>query len=148
MTAAELKFPNGPDNSPSWLALAQAVFNEQASRWDADTCGGGLHWQIQPIQNGYNIKNSIANGGFAQLAARLARYTANDTYARWAEKMFDWTVTTSLLDTTTWVVEDTAEISTNCQSGDPLQWTYNYGTFVSAAAYMYNYVRSPPSSSR
>lgn len=46
MTAAEDKFPNPPPDQPQWLALAQAVFNLQAQRWDTTTCGGGLRWQI------------------------------------------------------------------------------------------------------
>lgn len=46
MTAAEVKFPDPPEDQPQWLALAQAVFNSQAPRWDTDTCGGGLKWQI------------------------------------------------------------------------------------------------------
>lgn len=59
MAAAEMKFPNPPSDRPGWLALAQAVFNTQASpdRHD-DTCGGGLRWQIPFANNGYNYKNS------------------------------------------------------------------------------------------
>jgi mannan endo-1,6-alpha-mannosidase len=59
MLAAENNFENPPDGQPQWLALAQAVFNRQASpdRHD-DTCGGGLRWQIPLSNNGYNYKNS------------------------------------------------------------------------------------------
>ncbi|KAL8867016.1 MAG: hypothetical protein Q9174_005933, partial [Haloplaca sp. 1 TL-2023] len=39
MSAAETKFPNPPSNRPQWLALAQAVFNTQAPRWDTQFCG-------------------------------------------------------------------------------------------------------------
>lgn len=46
MAAAELNFPNPPSDQPQWLALAQAVFNTQALRWDTTSCGGGLKWQI------------------------------------------------------------------------------------------------------
>jgi mannan endo-1,6-alpha-mannosidase len=78
LTAAELKFPDPPkEKSPSWLALAQAVFNNQVTRWDTTTCGGGLRWQIFIINAGYDYKNTISNGAFFQLAARLARYTGN-----------------------------------------------------------------------
>jgi mannan endo-1,6-alpha-mannosidase len=48
MMAAERNFPNPPSGSPGWLEVVQAVFNEQASRWDNQTCGGGLRWQISP----------------------------------------------------------------------------------------------------
>jgi hypothetical protein len=53
MTAAEYNFPNPPSDQPSWLSLAQAVFNTQAPRWDASSCGGGLRWQIFTFNTGY-----------------------------------------------------------------------------------------------
>lgn len=59
MLAAESGFPNPPPDQPQWLALAQAVFNTQASpdRHD-DTCNGGIRWQIPFANNGYDYKNS------------------------------------------------------------------------------------------
>ena len=60
MLAAELNFRNPPEDEPQWLALAQAVWNEQAlddNRRD-DECGGGLRWQIYNFNNGYDYKNS------------------------------------------------------------------------------------------
>jgi mannan endo-1,6-alpha-mannosidase len=59
MLAAEEKFPDPPPDQPSWLALAQAVFNTQAApeRHDS-TCGGGLRWQIPFSNQGYDYKNS------------------------------------------------------------------------------------------
>jgi mannan endo-1,6-alpha-mannosidase len=89
MSAAEANFPDPPADQPQWLALAQAVFNTQAARWDDTSCGGGLRWQIFTFNNGYTYKNSISNGCFFNLAARLAKYTGNDTYAQWADKTWD-----------------------------------------------------------
>ena len=40
LLAAETNFPDPPANRPSWLALAQAVFNSQALRI-GEQCGGG-----------------------------------------------------------------------------------------------------------
>ena len=57
MSAAELKFPPPTTGYPSWTAQAQAVFNLQAERWDAANCGGGLRWQINSLNLGYNYKN-------------------------------------------------------------------------------------------
>lgn len=59
MLAAEEKFPDPPADRPGWLALAQGVFNTQASpdRHDG-TCGGGIRWQIPPTNPGYSYKNS------------------------------------------------------------------------------------------
>lgn len=47
MSAEETGFPPpDDDNVESWLQLAQAVFDSQVLRWDNETCGGGLRWQI------------------------------------------------------------------------------------------------------
>ncbi|KKK18355.1 endo mannanase, GH76 family [Aspergillus ochraceoroseus] len=137
MTAAELKFPE-QDDQPSWLSLAQGVFNTQVPRWDTTTCKGGLRWQIWPYLAGYTTKNAISNGGLFQLAARLGRYTQNETYIQWAEKIWDWSATTPLLKLTEWTIADTTSIEAQCQDHGDIQWTYNYGTYLSGAAYMYN----------
>ena len=58
MDAAETRFPDPPaDSGISWLAMAQAVFNEMVKVWDADTCKGGLRWQHPPFLKGYDYKN-------------------------------------------------------------------------------------------
>jgi mannan endo-1,6-alpha-mannosidase len=54
MTAAEVNYPNPPSDQPQWLALAQAVSNDMAARWDISTCGGGLRWQIFTFNTGYD----------------------------------------------------------------------------------------------
>ena len=139
MTAAELNFPAPPTGQPSWLALAQAVFNLVSGRWDTSSCGGGLRWQIYSFNAGYDYKNTIATGGFFQLAARLARYTGNSTYADWAEKTWDWMQAMPLL-TSTYQVWDGVSVSNNCSNADQIYWTYNVGTLLSGASFMYNYV--------
>lgn len=138
MTAAETNFQNPPSKQPQWLALAQAVFNTQANRWDITTCGGGLRWQVFTFNNGYNYKNSISNGAFFNLAARLAKYTGNDTYAQWAEKAYDWTASVSLIDSNFYVYDGSDDLI-NCTQIDRIQWTYNAGTYLLGAANMYNY---------
>ncbi|RAL02471.1 glycoside hydrolase family 76 protein [Aspergillus ibericus CBS 121593] len=137
MTAAELNYPED-DGQPSWLSLAQGVFNTQVPRWDTSSCQGGLRWQIWPYQAGYTTKNAISNGGLFQLAARLGRYTNNETYSNWAEKIWDWSATTPLLQTNAWYIADTTTTEAQCKDHGDIQWTYNYGTYISGAAYMYN----------
>lgn len=142
MSAAEQKFPDPPADKPQWLALAQGVFNTQASRWDTQYCNGGLRWQIFTFNTGYDYKNSISNGCFFNLGARLALYTGNDTYAQWAEKTFNWTQAVSLMDSQ-YHFYDGAHTTLNCSDVNKLQWTYNAGVFLLGAATMYNYVRTP-----
>lgn len=144
LDAAEFGFPNPPEGNPSWLALAQAVFNRQIARWDSANCGGGLRWQIYQFNPGYNYKNTAANGGLFHIAARLARYTGNSTYADQANRLWDWMVSVNFVNGTdrpsTYAVIDGADIGDNCTDEvDQIQWTYNHGTVLMGAAYMYNY---------
>ncbi|KAI5253109.1 mannan endo-1,6-alpha-mannosidase [Aureobasidium subglaciale] len=140
MDAAELNFPESTDaDAPSWLSLAQAVFNEMAGRWDTSTCAGGLRWQIYSFNAGYNYKNSISNLGLFQLAARLGRYTGNTTYTDWAEKTWQWYSDVSLWDAGTYQVFDGTSTDDNCTSVDHFEWTYNYAAAIGGAAYMYNH---------
>ncbi|KAK5719074.1 hydrolase 76 protein [Elasticomyces elasticus] len=95
MTAAEYGFPSPPN--VTWVQLAQNVFDTQIARWDAETCGGGLRWQIFTFNTGYYYKNSISNGNLVQLAARLALYTGNTTYSDWAQKAVEWSQDSGLI---------------------------------------------------
>ncbi|KAI9863210.1 MAG: hydrolase 76 protein [Trichoglossum hirsutum] len=141
MSAAETAFPDPPPDKPQWLALAQAVFNIQTTRWADDTCNGGLRWQIYPFNNGWNYKNTISNGCFFNLAARLARYTGNQTYADWAEKMYDWVNATGLVSPD-FKFFDGTDVLQNCSSVNHIQWSYNTGVFLLGAATMYNVTQS------
>ena len=142
MTAAERGFEDPPEDKPQWLALAQAVFNRQAGRWDTKFCNGGLRWQVLEINKGYDYKNSISNGLFFQLGARLARYTGNATYADWAEKAYAWTKEIGLISSD-FRVHDGAHIP-ECVVSDTNLWTYNAGTFLAGGVYLYDYyVRLP-----
>jgi mannan endo-1,6-alpha-mannosidase len=126
-----------PAGNPTWIDLVKAVLDEQVSRWDATTCGGGLRWQIFIYNAGYNYKNSASNGCFFQLAARYARYTNNQTYAAWAEEVYDWTTSVSFIDGQ-WNVYDGAEITANCTSVDKIQFSYLAATYITGVAHMYN----------
>ncbi len=141
MSAAENNFPNPPADQPQWLALAQSLFNQWASRWEDATCGGGLRWQIFTFNNGFNYKNSISNGCFFNVAARLARYTGNQTYADWATKIFTWQETVGLISPDHHV-RDGVHINIadgTCNSMDQNEWSYNTGIFLHGAAVMYNH---------
>ena len=141
MDAAEAGLPDVGGDTPSWLALAQAVFNFQAALWDTATCGGGMRWQVYSFNAGYNLKNTISNGGNFQLAARLAAYTGNQTYADWAEKMWDWMAASPLFQTQNGVlyIWDNTDANNNCSDVEHYVWTYNYGTMLMGAASMYQF---------
>ena len=146
MSAAENKFPDPPSDQPQWLALAQAVFNQWVSRWDEVACGGGLRWQIFTFNSGFNYKNSISNGCFFNIAARLARFTGNQTYADWATKIYAWQEFKGLI-TPQYDVYDGVGVNatTNeCRDTDEIQWSYNHGIFLHGAAVMYNVTDGAP----
>ncbi|KAK4204235.1 putative glycoside hydrolase [Triangularia verruculosa] len=148
MTAAELRFPDPSPDEPQYLALAQAVFNQWAQRWEEneEVCGGGLPWQIFRFNRGFNYRNSISNGCFFNIASRLARFTGNVTYAEWAAKIYAWQEETGLfrdgdvLDGVTVKQEE----NNSCDSIDEIQWTYNAGIFIHGSAVMYNFTDGNP----
>lgn len=139
MSAAEANFPNPPPDKPQWLSLALAVWNSQSVRWDTTSCAGGLKWQIFTFNNGYNYKNSISNGCYFNLAARLALYTGNTTYADEANKMWDWVRSVGLISDEYFVYDGTDD-TLNCTELNHIQWSYNAGVFLYGAATMWNIV--------
>lgn len=140
MSAAENKFPDPEEDEPGYLALAQACFQQWTDRWDTEYCRGGLRWQVFEMNTGFDYKNSISNGIMFQVAARLARYTGNDTYTEWAEKVWDWQEGRGLI-TDEMHIYDGAHIrgkGEDCAPTDRSRWTYNAGVFLSGAAFMTN----------
>jgi mannan endo-1,6-alpha-mannosidase len=139
LSAAESGFPSpSADPQLQWLALAEAVFNTQAPRWETETCGGGLRWQIFASNAGYDYKNTVSNGAFFLISARLARYTGNATYVEWAERAWDWMATIGLFDSDYNVFDGTDE-KINCTELNHIAWTYNPAILIHGTANLYNY---------
>ncbi|KAH6685100.1 family 76 glycoside hydrolase [Plectosphaerella plurivora] len=140
MLAAELGFQDPPEGQPQWLALAQAVWNRMAlpERHD-EFCNGGMRWQIPPLNPGYNYKNTIANACFFNIGSRLARYLGNDTYMEWAEDTWDWLWGVNYIDHDNWRVYDGADIADNCTKIVKVTYSYNIGSLLQGAAFLYNY---------
>lgn len=140
MGAAEKNFGDPDDPDKAYLTLAQAVFNTMLARWDTTACNGGLRWQIFQWNAGYDYKNAVSNGCFFHIGARLARFTGNQLYVDWAEKIWDWMEEVQLIkDVRGYLfVYDGIHIHNECGKITPLQWSYNQGLFLSGAAYLYN----------
>ncbi|KAJ5600503.1 Six-hairpin glycosidase [Penicillium hetheringtonii] len=133
MSAAETKYPDPPSDQPQWLQLAENVFNSQVARWDTSTCGGGLHWQAFSYLGGYNLKNSISNGGLFNVASRLALYTRNETYSEWANKIWDWSEDIGLIRSNYFIYDNT-DSKDNCSTFDQTQHAYLPGVYLHGAA--------------
>jgi len=139
MSAAEKDYPQPTSGQYSWLQLTENLWNTQAARWDTTACGGGLKWQIFSFNNGYNYKNSVSNGAFFQLSARLARFTGNQTYYDWALKSYNWSKDIGLIDSSNYMVYDGTDATKNCTGLTEYVWTYNAGIFLYGSAMLYNY---------
>ncbi|KAH7322502.1 glycoside hydrolase [Stachybotrys elegans] len=142
MLAAETLFPDPPEDHTQYVPAVQAVFNEYVMRWEdeGDLCDGGLRWQVYSTGEGWDYKNTISNGCFFNVAARLGRYTANDTYLEWAERVWDWVEGRDLINEN-YEIRDGTHIdfdTMTCPGMDRNQWSYNAGIFLHGAAVMYN----------
>ncbi|KAI3328331.1 mannan endo-1,6-alpha-mannosidase DCW1-like protein [Ustulina deusta] len=139
LEAAERNFPQPDDSIPAWLAIAENIWNTMVLRWDETTCGGGLHWQIYASNpNGLDYKNSVSNGGFFQMSARLARATRNETYFHWAEKVWDWSQNIGLIDKN-FNVFDGASSRKECRDINPVSFSYSQGIYMYGAAILFDY---------
>lgn len=137
LTAAESNFPQPKAELPSWLDMAKNVFDQLESRWDTANCGGGIFWQIRADNpNGLKYKNTIANGGFFQLAARLARATGDDKYLDWANKSWDWLWNLGMIDHNNYHIYDGAGIDEACKKTNYQSYTYTTGIMMYGAAIM------------
>lgn len=149
LEAAERNFPQPDDSIPSWLDIAINAWNTMALRWDTAACGGGLYWQIFASNaNGMHYKNSVSNGGFFQISARLARATGNDTYLEWAQKIWDWSesigfITDAYGDGALDVL-DGADTSDNCVNTNHVSFSYSQGIYLYGAAVLYNHTNGDP----
>ena len=138
MSAAEKNYPAPPSGTPSWVQLTANLWNTQVARWNTTQCNGGLKWQIFSFNKGFDYKSSVSNGAFFQLAARLARYTGNQTYVDWVNKSWDWSTGVGFVDQH-YNVYDGADDTVNCTQVDQIQFTYSLGIYLYGAAVMYNY---------
>ncbi|KAI1077335.1 mannan endo-1,6-alpha-mannosidase [Whalleya microplaca] len=140
MLATETGYTDPPEDQPQWLALAQAVFNEQTheDRRVADgRCEWGLRWQVYPSNNGYNYINTVANACYFNIGARLARYTDNSTYADLASKTFDLIQRLGYISDK-WDVYDGAHLP-DCTDINKAQFSYNAAMLLQGCAFMYNH---------
>lgn len=139
LQAAERNFTDDKDHS--WLSMAQSIYNQMHSRWDDTSCGGGLRWQIFTWNSGYNYKNSISNGCYFNIAARLYRFTEDDRYLDTAKQIWDWMWDVGFMDDKNkdgFVIYDGANDDNNCTDLTIHKWSYIYAVWLSGCAYLYN----------
>ncbi|KAI1394056.1 glycoside hydrolase family 76 protein [Hypoxylon trugodes] len=139
LNAAERNLAQPNDTVPPWLDIAVNIWGTMAARWNSTSCGGGLAWQIfESNPNGMSYKNSVSNGGFFQISARLARATGNETYYQWAQKIWDWSEKIGFVDPN-YTVYDGADSKDQCAKVNQLTFSYAQGIYTYGAAVLYNY---------
>ncbi|TGJ86415.1 hypothetical protein E0Z10_g2357 [Xylaria hypoxylon] len=139
LLAAETGFRDPSSSQPQWLALAQAIFNEQTHldrRVEGGNCDWGLRWQVYRTNNGWDYINTIANACYFNMGARLARYTDNSTYGELAEKTWDLMWRLGYISEDFSVYDGAHE--PNCTSINKAQFSYNAAMIMQGCAYMYN----------
>lgn len=83
---------------------------------------------------------AIANGCFFNIGSRLARYTRNETYAKFADETWDWLWGVGYIDHESWLVYDGGRVQFNCTDINKATFSYNAAIMTQGAAFMYNYV--------
>lgn len=77
------------------------------------------------------------------MAARLARYTGNETYADWATRIWNWSAGVGLVGTDYHVFDGTGDADgSNCSTINHNEWSYNIASYMHGAAHMYAYTGS------
>ena len=87
---------------------------------------------------------AIANGCFFNIGARLARYTGNETYAKYAEETWEWLWGVNYIDHERWLVYDGGHVGKNCTDINKATFSYNAAILIQGAAFMYNFVSTFP----
>jgi len=121
------------------LPNVQSIFDALLPDWEVDTCAGGIRLGLSEVDADYIIKSSSTNGAFFNLAARLALFTGNSTYAGWAALSWDWAVTVGLISRDFQIYSDVST-STNCTGGDRTKWSYETTLYLLGGATLYNFV--------
>lgn len=117
--------------NPDFLSYAKKNWDAMYARaWSADY-GGGLWWKVK-----VDSKNAAVNGPGAIGAYLLFKATGDAGYLDKAKAIYEWEKKT-LFDPTTGAILD----NVNSKGGDKWTFTYNSGTFIGIANYLYQETR-------
>jgi len=137
MTWAVIAFARGylVTGNMTFLSEAESNFNAMYSRgWDTNFTGGGLWWST--AKGG---KNACINGPAAVAACYLYSLSGDSLYLAKAEACYAWERGV-LFNTNSGAIDDSISTTTGYNT-----WasTYNQGTFIGAADFLYRITRLP-----
>jgi predicted alpha-1,6-mannanase (GH76 family) len=114
----------------SYLLMANSIFSDMKSGWDATSCGGGLWWSKER-----KYKNAIANELFLSVAASLANREPDADARRddleWALKEWIWFKQSGMINGQH-LINDGLEVSAtgSCKNNGKEVWSYNQGVIL------------------
>ncbi|KAL8282922.1 hypothetical protein RB600_006090 [Gaeumannomyces tritici] len=137
---------------PDWLRLAQNAFDMQAARFEFEekplgenyNCGGGLRSDIDSRAISFYRKDTLANTCFMNLGARLAKFTGNETYAKYSERAWNWMWNIEYIDHQTYAVYYGAAMNHNCTGMAKQRYSGSASWLTEGAAFMYNFTKGSP----
>ncbi|KAM0753209.1 Six-hairpin glycosidase [Meredithblackwellia eburnea MCA 4105] len=123
----------------TWLQQAVNISVNNTLYWD-QTCGGGVLWLTYRPK----IKNTITNGLYFGILARLYRYTGDLQYFNYAMNTLNWWLswafdapTGRVWDTITAPTDWNPDYPSACNVTGLETWTYNSGAFLFGLADLY-----------
>lgn len=145
MTAAERRLPYtdmAKQKGISWAQYAQNAFDVLTARWGNNPCNGGLRYAVTAAQPWYDMASSGSGGNYYQLAARLYRYTGNETHGNWASKTMSWLQMDAggLVQPINSTVYEAVNLTRGCHPGTDdvsyWQWSIDLASIMHGAAIM------------
>jgi predicted alpha-1,6-mannanase (GH76 family) len=126
--------------TPSYLAMAQAIFADMTTQWDTTTCGGGVWWSKDLKNSAY--KNAITNELFLEIVASLANRVTDPTqkaqYLAWARKEWRWFSTSGMINAGSMINDGlNATNPAACTNNKQTTWTYNQGVILGGLVELY-----------
>ncbi|KUJ12476.1 family 76 glycoside hydrolase [Mollisia scopiformis] len=117
----------------TWISLVQRTIEEVYSYHTSD-CGGGIYWSTDPSQYP-TYKSGITQLGFISLASRAYLMTRNETLLAITEELFNWVVSSGMVNLTSGWVGDGVD-TTGCAVHTD-QWSYSYGQLLGGLSFLY-----------
>ncbi len=111
-----------------WLVIGKEIYKFMMTGYDTTT-GGGLYWQ----EGNMKTKNTCSNGPGIIVALQLYAATKEKAYIDTALLLYDWV--NANLRSPSGLYYDNISVGTN--KVDKKQYSYNTGTMLQSAVYLY-----------
>ncbi len=118
--------------SDKYIMTTRMLWDDIKDAWNDEFAGGGIAWN----RNDRWSKNACSNGPACLLACRLYQIEKRPEDLEWAKKIYEW-MRNTLFNPATGAVAD--NINGNSGEINNLALSYNQGTFMASAHYLYKF---------